>query len=127
MPSIIHVEKERRTSACCVFEGSMDFLSYQSLKNQNDDKIVQQFPCDSIVLNSTSLIKRAIPFISVYECAFCYLDNDPSGEKAFSLVGSLTPVVLSQMSGSFLGFNDLNDYTMSKMQRGLSSIHHSLQ
>ena len=109
-PSIIHVEKERRTSACCVFEGFMDFLSYQTLKSQNDDKIVQPYPCDCIVLNSTSLVRKAIPFISVYEQAFCFLDNDLAGEQAYTYLASLVPGVVSLMSGNYMEYIDLNDY-----------------
>ena len=109
-PSIIHVEKERRTSACCVFEGFMDFLSYQTLKIQNDDKIIQPFPCDCIVLNSTSLLNKTIPFIGVYECAFCYLDNDTAGEQASTYVQSKVSGAIIQMSRVFNDYKDVNDY-----------------
>ena len=109
-PSIIHAEKERRTSACCVFEGFIDFLSYQTLKSQNNKKIVQHFPCDCIVLNSTSLVRKAVPFISVYEQAFCYLDNDSSGELAFNIIEAEMNEKAICMSRAYSGYNDFNDF-----------------
>ena len=115
-PSIIHVEKERRTPACCVFEGFMDYLSYQTMKSQNDEIIVQPYPCDCIVLNSTSLVKKAIPFISVYEQAFCYFDNDPAGEKAYYCIDSQLPSIVSKMSRKYKKYGDLNDYLKEKGQ-----------
>ena len=88
----------------------MDFLSYQTLKSQNDDKLVQPFPCDSIVLNSTSLLNKTIPFIGVYECAFCYLDNDTAGEQASTYVQSKVSGAIIQMSRVFNDYKDVNDY-----------------
>ena len=82
-PSVVSVEKTKRTSCCCVFEGFMDFLSYMVLEEKGVPDIVQSFPYDCIILNSTSIIQRAIPFIGVYHIAYCYLDNDFAGKQAF--------------------------------------------
>ena len=81
-PSVVSVEKTKRTSCCCVFEGFMDFLSYMVLEEKGVPDIVQSFPYDCIILNSTSIIQRAIPFIGVYHIAYCYLDNDFAGKQA---------------------------------------------
>ena len=108
-PSIIRVEKERRSSACCVFEGFMDFLSYETLKSRNDDKIVQSIPCDCIILNSTSLVKKAIPFILVYDKAILYLDNDEAGRNAANEF-TYYDICLSMMSCYYTQYKDLNAF-----------------
>lgn len=109
-PSIVPVGKERHTEACCVFEGFMDFLSYQALERTNDAAIIQPFPCDCIVLNSTALVKKAVPFIDVYSKAYCYLDNDNAGQGALKRLNEFMPGKVKSNSGRYRCYNDLNDY-----------------
>jgi len=113
-PSVVSVEKARRTTSCCVFEGFMDFLSYKVLEERGDGEIVQPFPCDCIILNSTSIIQRAIPFIGVYHIAYCYLDNDFAGKQALDTLDLLMPGRIFEMSTRFSPYNDLNDYLMQQ-------------
>lgn len=113
-PTVVSVEKARRTTSCCVFEGFMDFLSYKVLEERGDGEIVQPFPCDCIILNSTSIIQRAIPFIGVYHIAYCYLDNDFAGKQALDTLDLLMPGRIFEMSTRFSPYNDLNDYLMQQ-------------
>ena len=113
-PTVVSVEKARRTTSCCVFEGFMDFLSYKVLEERDDGEIVQPFPCDCIILNSTSIIQRAIPFIGVYTIAYCYLDNDFAGTQALDTLDLLMPGRIFEMSTRFSPYNDLNDYLMQQ-------------
>ena len=113
-PSVVSVEKTKRTSCCCVFEGFMDFLSYMVLKENGVPDIVQSFPYDCIILNSTSIIQRAIPFIGVYHIAYCYLDNDFAGKQALDTLDLLMPGRIFEMSTRFSPYNDLNDYLMQQ-------------
>ena len=94
----------------------MDFLSYKTLKILNDAKIVQHFSCDCIVLNSTSLVKKTVPFIGKYDRVFSYLDNDLAGEQAYNTVESLLPNAITQISVKFSEHKDLNDYLISSLQ-----------
>ena len=113
-PSVVSVETTKRTSCCCVFEGFMDFLSYMVLEEKGVPDIVQSFPYDCIILNSTSIIQRAIPFIGVYHIAYCYLDNDFAGKQAFDTLDLLMPGRIFEMSTRFSPYNDLNDYLMQQ-------------
>ena len=113
-PSVVSVEKTKRTSCCCVFEGFMDFLSYMVLEEKGVPDIVQSFPYDCIILNSTSIIQRAIPFIRVYHIAYCYLDNDFAGKQALDTLDLLMPGRIFEMSTRFSPYNDLNDYLMQQ-------------
>ena len=112
-PSIVHVDKTHRTSACCVFEGFIDFLSYLVLQRKQHP-IAQDIPYDCIVLNSTSLLQKTIPFIQVYEHAYCYLDNDKAGEQAGRVINSTMMNKVALLSEKYADFNDLNDYLQYK-------------
>jgi len=91
-------------------------LSYKVLEERGDREIVQPFPFDCIILNSTSIIQRAIPFIGVYTIAYCYLDNDFAGTQALDTLDLLMPGRIFEMSSRFSSYNDLNDYLMQQPQ-----------
>ncbi len=109
-PSIISVEKEKRTEYCYVFEGFMDFLSYQALFIKGDKVITQDTPCDCIVLNSTSIVQKAIPFMDVYSRVYCYLDNDKAGDNALAEIKQVLGAKVYYMGNLYCDYNDLNDY-----------------
>lgn len=113
-PSILALEKSSRTECCCVFEGFMDFLSYQTLKLRGDWMITQEQDFDCIVMNSTSLFRRTAPFIDVYSKAFCYLDNDEGGRNAFSKLEELLPGKVESCSSRYADYNDVNDYLIQR-------------
>ena len=126
-PSVITLSKSERTPSCCVFEGFMDFLSYQTLLAKYNDIVINPVPrdCiilnpvprDCIILNSTSMVQKAVPFIQVYDVAFTYLDNDAAGQQATDTIEAAMHDRTIRMSGRFLDFNDLNDYLMSGLFR----------
>ncbi len=119
-PSVIPLSKSGRTENCCVFEGFMDFLSYQTLAQSGQQQVIQPFPCDSIVLNSTAMVRKTVPFIDVYSLAYCYLDNDDAGKEAFAKMEKILPGKLVNCSSTgFLElYKDLNEYLQtSKMSR----------
>ena len=112
-PSVITLSKSERTPSCCVFEGFMDFLSYQTLLARYDDRIIHPVPRDCIVLNSTSMVQKAIPFIQVYDVAFTYLDNDAAGIQASETLDVAMTDRTIRMSSRFSEFKDLNEYLMN--------------
>ncbi|RCR68334.1 hypothetical protein DUE52_16365 [Larkinella punicea] len=61
-----------------LFEGFMDYLSAISQLNS------RSFKGDTIVLNSLSCLKQAIPYMQNYgyRVAYSWMDNDRAGEKA---------------------------------------------
>ena len=112
-PSIITLDKQHHTPSCCVFEGFIDFLSYQTLLNKYDDPVINPVSRDCIILNSTSMVQKAIPFIQVYDVAFTYLDNDTAGRQAYEILEAAMIDRTIMMSNRFAEFNDLNDYLVS--------------
>lgn len=107
-PSLLPLDKQKHTEACCVFEGFMDFLSYQVLCEKNDPVVVGHQDC--IVLNSTSIVNKAIPFIDVYDKVYCFLDNDEAGRGAAAQIGVLLFGKVESRAQLYAGYNDLNDY-----------------
>ena len=108
--SIDRVDKSERTPTCCVFEGFMDFLTYRLLEDSGNCELVPRRPSDCIILNSTCITGKAIPFIDVYRCAYSFLDNDFAGRQAFGTLCRAMPGRIHDMSSKFMPFNDLNDY-----------------
>lgn len=95
-----------------VFEGFMDFLSYLS-----KDKPAQ--PVGAVlVLNSTNLWQRALPYINDprFEEVRLYLDNDDAGEaatrKLFENAESTTKLV--DMRRHYAGHKDLNAWLLGR-------------
>ena len=112
-PSVITLSKTERTPACCVFEGFMDFLSYQTLLERYGDKVINPVPRDCIILNSTSMIKKTLPFIQVYDVAITFLDNDYAGQQTINIISSALRDRTIMMSGKFSEYKDLNDYLVN--------------
>ena len=85
-----------------VFEGMFDFLSAcEYFKGRPT--------CTAIVLNSTSNLKQALPIISQYERAFCYLDNDDAGHKALDKLRQEGVNVMDK-SSIYQNYNDFNEF-----------------
>lgn len=69
---------EPKPDSIHLFEGFMDYLSAVAQLNGN------RFKADTIVTNSLSCLKQALPYIQNYgyRTAYTWLDNDLAGEKA---------------------------------------------
>ncbi|PID44235.1 MAG: hypothetical protein CSB48_02435 [Proteobacteria bacterium] len=95
-----------------VFEGFMDFLSYLS-----KDKPTQPIGA-VLVLNSTNLWQRALPYINDprFEEVRLYLDNDAAGDaatrKLFEDVDDSSK--LADMRNYYAGYNDLNAWLLGR-------------
>ena len=95
-----------------VFEGFMDFLSYLS-----KDKPAQ--PVGAVlVLNTTNLWPRALPFLNDrrFEEIRLYLDNDVAGDvatrKLFEYVNDSSK--LADMRSYYAGYEDLNAWLLGR-------------
>lgn len=95
-----------------VFEGFMDFLSYLS-----KDKPAQ--PVGAVlVLNTTNLWPRALPFLNDrrFEEVRLYLDNDAAGDaatrKLFENVDDSSK--LADMRSYYAGYEDLNAWLLGR-------------
>jgi DNA primase len=99
---------ENGCTVLILFEGFFDFLSFLAHKN------LSLPPYDVIVLNSTALLEKALPTISLYSSLICYFDNDDAGRRAFTKIESTGIVALNASLKYFPSFNDYNDFLCQK-------------
>ena len=107
-----------------VFEGFMDFLSYLSLKENPSPTI------DTVVLNSTANLSKAIPFLKFHRTVHGFLDNDDAGRKSLAnLRELLTSSEVVDHSGFYRNYKDLNEYWQekSKPKNRLTENHAAVQ
>lgn len=91
-----------------VFEGFMDFLSYQTIY------INQSLNEDYIICNSTALAKNVTSKLNSYQEVILCLDNDETGRKTSSFLKQNHSQIID-LSFMYANYNDLNDYLMSKV------------
>jgi len=95
-----------------VFEGFMDYLSYLTA-----DRPTQ--PVGAVlVLNSTNLWQRALPYLNDprYADIRLYLDNDTAGDAATEKLfeHAQTPAKLADMRQHYAGYEDLNAWLLDR-------------
>lgn len=88
-----------------VFEGFIDFLSYQMLA----DFEIQN--SNWLILNSLSFLSRINEIIKAYRQIFLFLDNDEAGRTAIKKIRQINPNYVD-MTIMYADFKDLNDYLL---------------
>lgn len=112
--SVIRYNKEIIQSHVCVFEGFMDFLSYQELLRKGDFHICIDSQTDFLVMNSVSNLKKCLAELEHYSVIHCYLDNDLAGQKTAETIAGLYGKRVTNHSESYYNYKDLNDYLRGK-------------
>lgn len=104
---------------CAIFEGFMDFLSYQQMMKGKPQKV----DIDFVILNSVAMVEKAIPFLGEHSRLNCFLDNDPAGRAAFSRINQLPVTVVNESKYLYPEKKDLNEFWVDflKSHQELSS------
>ncbi len=89
-------------NAISLFEGGLDYISFLLLNWNTENE-------DYLILNSTSMVKQAIPILKKYKKINTYLDNDKSGKDCFEQIKSEVSGIID-CSYRYAPYNDLNDY-----------------
>jgi hypothetical protein len=90
-----------------VFEGFFNFLSALTYYGKH-------LPSShTIVLNSVTNLKQALPTLEKAQTVFCYLDNDRAGQNALSAIEA-TGVMVVDRSTIYRGYNDFNDFLKAR-------------
>jgi hypothetical protein len=98
-----------------LFEGFMDYLSAVSELNG------QLFKADTIILNSLSCLKQAIPYMQNYgyRVAYSWMDNDPAGKKATAALSEFfraeADLQHTPMNNVYAPHKDVNAWHMHKL------------
>lgn len=111
------IRHSAKSTACCLFEGFMDYLSYLTLLKQGrigTEASKTDGEPDCLVLNSTANLNRAMPYLKEYKTMYCYLDNDDSGRKVVDTLGELWGDKVQDMFSAYPLYKDLNDFLRDK-------------
>lgn len=105
------------SNRCAIFEGYMDFLSYQQIMKDKPEKL----NIDYIVLNSVSMINKAISHIQEkgYQVINCFLDNDPAGKNAFNKIKDCREnlTIVNESARVYPSFKDLNQFWTDQLKK----------
>ena len=112
--SVIRYNKDIIQSHVCVFEGFMDFLSYQELHRKGDYHVCIDSPTDFLVMNSVSNLNKCLVELEQYAAIHCYLDNDLAGRKTVATIAGLCGNRVTDHSECYYNYKDLNDYLRGK-------------
>ena len=94
----------KATDVLQIFEGFMDFLSWQTLNPSST--------CDTIVLNSLALLPRIQEKTKGYKQVESFLDNDDAGRKSFEVLKQFYPHVIDG-SVRYGAHKDLNEWLVA--------------
>ena len=97
----------KATNCLEIFEGFMDFLSWQTLNPSSKS--------DAIVLNSLALLPRIKEQIAGYQEVESFLDNDDAGRKSFAVLKQIFPQIVDG-AARYRAHKDLNEWLVSKSQ-----------
>jgi hypothetical protein len=104
------------TKELAVFEGFFNFLSYQSISQQE-----HFMPSNCLVLNSTSFFEKSRQFMESHDKAHLFLDRDKTGQK-FTQAALSWSKKYQDESHLYNGYNDLNEWMQQigkSMKKGL--------
>ncbi len=90
-----------------VFEGFFDFLSYQFIYQNQDEKLT-----NFLVLNSLSFFERSVLLMEKHEAVQLYLDHDKAGKKWLEFAQSRSKRYVDE-SKLYAGYKDLNEWHIS--------------
>jgi hypothetical protein len=90
----------------CVFEGFMDFLSFETLYPE-----IKKM--NLLILNSTTQLKKGINFLKKHNTIYCFLDNDVEGTKTTNIILKLFPDKSIDKRNIYTNHKDLNDYLIA--------------
>lgn len=75
-----------------------------------DAVVCIQAPCDHIVMNTVSNLKKTLQVLESYEYIHCYLDNDLAGQKTVETIAGLYGIGRTVNEAvRYADYKDLND------------------
>lgn len=114
---ITHIRQQgEQPNVCYLFEGFMDYLSFLTMRVNNNPQQPRLTEQDYMVLNSVSNLARAENILETYARIGSFLDNDTAGQTAFKSLQARFGERLQDMSQHYQGHKDLNDYLCNHPQ-----------
>jgi len=104
-----------------VFEGFFNFLSYQTLYRNEQEKL-----CNYLILNSTSFFEKSLSLMQSHDHAHLYLDNDKTGQKFTAQALELDKNKFIDERSLYHKYDDLNDWLINFGRAHKQSLMHKL-
>ena len=117
---ISHIRQSGKArTACYVFEGFMDYLSFLTLRQESCPNYPELDGQDYIVLNSVSNVNKALYPLGNYERIHCFFDNDHAGMEALRQIRMEygRERYIRDASQIYSGCKDLNEYLQKQVER----------
>src|SRR5450631_2686099 len=111
---------DNKSDNITVFEGFFDFMSYQSI-NQNQQSELTNF----LVLNSLSFFERSLLLMEKHRSIHLYLDHDNAGRKCTNLALKRS-LQFKDESKLYRQYKDLNDWLVNigKLEKKINQSMH---
>ena len=114
---ITHIRQQgEQRDVCYLFEGFMDYLSFLTIRMNNNPEEPRTEEQDYMVLNSVTNLSKAEQLLRPYTRIGSFLDNDQAGQRAYENLKKMFGNRLQDMSHHYAGHKDLNDYLCHRNQ-----------
>ena len=114
---ITHIRQQgEQRDVCYLFEGFMDYLSFLTIRMNNNPEEPQTSEQDYMVLNSVTNLSKAEQLLRPYTRIGSFLDNDQAGKRAYENLKKMFGNRLQDISHHYAGHKDLNDYLCHRNQ-----------
>ena len=114
---ITHIRQQgEQRDVCYLFEGFMDYLSFLTIRVNNNPEEPRTGELDYMVLNSVTNLSKAEQLLHPYTRIGSFLDNDQAGKRAYENLKKMFGNRLQDMSHHYAGHKDLNDYLCHRNQ-----------
>ena len=112
---ITHIRQQGgQRCMCYLFEGFMDYLSFLTIRVENNPQHPRLDTQDYIILNSVSNLAKAESILETYTQVGCFLDNDTAGRNTCTKLKEKFGERLLDKSMYYREYKDLNDYLCGK-------------
>ena len=112
---ITHIRQQGgQRCMCYLFEGFMDYLSFLTIRVENNPQHPRLDTQDYIILNSVSNLAKAESILETYTQVGCFLDNDTAGRNTCKKLKEKFGERLLDKSMYYREYKDLNDYLCGK-------------
>ncbi len=114
---ITHIRQQgKQRDVCYLFEGFMDYLSFLTIRVNNNPEEPRTNEQDYMVLNSVTNLSKAEQLLRPYTRIGSFLDNDQAGQRAYENLKRMLGNRLQDMSHHYAEHKDLNDYLCHRNQ-----------
>ena len=114
---ITHIRQQgEQRLVCYLFEGFMDYLSFLTIRVNNNPEEPHTNEQDYMVLNSVTNLFKAEQLLRPYTRIGSFLDNDQAGQRAYENLKKIFGNRLQDMSHHYKEHKDLNEYLCHQNQ-----------